>query len=213
MLSTRNTVHVRLNTKGKEGVTSVDYNRMLAEEAVIVAQRQQLRRESRRSMSSTTSLQSQPDKVEERLVPLKEEAEPASSSNRHSFVMVPEDEKEQAYSGSTSPQRTMRPFQCPYPKDIAERVNLQRRRNEDLTKDGRSEIPDQGIVFDGAYPFDVRLDKGKQKIIKEEENGSTASDHLTSPRSIAEPETRGKAPMSQPFLTGIYAATSDPLMG
>ena len=211
--STRRSVKRTLNTYGYDGVTNADYNKMLSTRAVEVATKYMAKVESRSSKASTASAITHSDLLEERPVPLNKEADPASSSNVHSFVIIPEGEKERAYSGSTSPQRTMRPFQRPYPKDIAERVSLQRQRNEDLSKDGRSDIPDQEIVFDGAYPFDVRVDKGKQKEVKKEEDDNRASDLRTHTGSIGGIETRGKAPMSQPFLTGIYAATSDPLMG
>ena len=84
---------------------------------------------------------------------LEYEAGPESSRME---IIVPNDART-GITDTTSPGRRTAPIYLPPPPEWADRVYAQRARDQAIRETGRSEIPDQGVTFQGHLPFDARM--------------------------------------------------------
>ena len=106
---------------------------------------------------------------------------------------------------TTSPPLTVHPYARPYSKEFADRVSLQRLRDADIAQGRTPTIPDQGIVFEGTYPIEVRPpDTG----VKKEENEDQVTQDL-----IIRGSMQGITPLSLPYFVSGSAKKADPLLG
>ena len=89
--------------------------------------------------------------------PLSEEPAPKilQSVGQAHLEVVEDETKGELPPLSTTTGGTRQPFHCPPPPDWWNRVNTQRARNDEIRDTGKTQIPDQGVVFDNHLPWDM----------------------------------------------------------
>ena len=96
--------------------------------------------------------------ISERPAPLSEEPAPKTPQTEgHPYLedVIEDETKGELPPLSTTTGGTRRPFHRPPPPNWWNRVNTQRARNDEIRDTRKTQIPDQGVVFDNHLPWNV----------------------------------------------------------
>jgi hypothetical protein len=123
-------------------------------------------------------------------------------------------------TASTSMNNDQHVYHRPPPPDWIDRVNTQKARDDTLRRFGNTEIPDQGVVFEGHVPYDAWTSPRRptpniavattELVVKEESMPHPTHVMLRCTNFIGNTSI---TPMSQQVYPGCLNPVSDPLLG